>query len=708
MNNDEFQKKLFDTFKIEAAEHISTITNGLLQIEKEDKPARLKLAETLHREMHSLKGAARAVNLLEIEGVCQRVEEIFSAWKHDEAEIDVKCFDILHRILELLHHYLFNEPDKNFNFNSESEELIKKITHTNDHPQSTVPVTVQRNKEQSISYSDHSLQAIRISGNKLDQMLLKIEELLIGKLITKSHVDELNQLTAIIKSLKNDDNHLKFKKIENILLKLNDQFNKDAYHLNSLIDNALSDAKKMMTMPFSMILNSFPGMIRNLCREKNKEVNFILQGDDIEIDRRILDELKDPLIHLVRNSVDHGIEYFSQRGGKPAQGTVKIAISKIGEQDVDIIITDDGQGIDIEAVKQSAITKGYLAENEANTLEDSELLSLIYLSGLSTTRVATDISGQGLGMAIVKEKIDKIGGRITLNNHPGRGVEIKLTIPVTLASYKGVFVRVCEQLFVVPTMYLERIIRVQISDIKTVLGKNIISFSGQSIPLVKLHEILQMTNTRTEEASIISVFIICLNEKRMAFQVDEVQGEAEVLVKKLNKPLLRVQFVSGVTVLGNGIPVPILSTLDLMKAASTHTVIPVELSNEISDPIVPKTILVVEDSITTRILLKNILEMENYHVMTAVDGADAWRILNENTISLVMSDIEMPNMNGFELTARIREDEHLKDLPVILLTSCEKKSDKEHGLDVGANAYILKSQFDNTHLISVINRMVSV
>lgn len=734
MSTDLLKKKLLETFKIEAEEHLQSIVTGLLQIEKNPTSSEcIKTAEILHREAHSLKGAARAVNLLEVELICQTVEKIFSSWKKNELKPTSQQFDVLHKTFNMLKQVV--SKAQNTTNVIDNKIVSETISNLNKLFQTDTPAVVsepisEKTELNSLSSSDYStlMQTVRISSLKLDSLLLKTEEMLSVKLIMHKYVNEFAKINESIKVWKNEWNKIlhdnssqsvnnflnsgfdRIKELDNSLTVLRTEFAASGRQFNTLIDGLLYDAKDMVMLPFSILLGSFPTMVRNLSREQEKEINFILSGVEIKIDKRILDELKDPLIHLIRNSIDHGIEKPHERQNKNPQGTIKVRVTQFNGNEVEIIISDDGYGIDLNAVKKSAIKQGFLSQSEAQVLSDQEIISLIYLSGVSTSPIITNVSGQGLGMAIVYEKIERIGGHIEIKSQYNSGTEIKLTLPLSLTTFKGVLVRAANQMFVLPTAHLERIIRIRSEDIKTVENKDTFILDSTSISLVKLHDVLGIAKQPEKyiKQKYLPVAIIQIGNDRAAFQVDEIYGEQEILVKKLNKPLLRVKYIAAATILETGVPVPILNANDLIKAVIRDAIpLRTQLVRSDEEIIENKTILVVEDSITTRMLLKNILEMVGYTVITAVDGADAWHLLKEHAIALIVSDVEMPKMNGFELTKNVRADKKLANLPIVLVTTREAPEDREQGIEAGANAYIIKSHFDDNNLVAVIKRLIS-
>jgi two-component system chemotaxis sensor kinase CheA len=429
------------------------------------------------------------------------------------------------------------------------------------------------------------------------------------------------------------------------------------------------------------------------------------------LDRRILEEMKDPFIHLIRNAIDHGIEKSEVReqNGKTRRGVIQVNVSQLEGNRVEVVIADDGAGIDPARVGEAAVSRGTLSEKEAGRLSESEMLALIFQSEVSTSQIITNLSGRGLGLAIVRERVEKLGGSISIVNKPQQGSAFRILLPVTLATFRGILVRCGERLFILPTASVDRVLRISRNEVVTMENKETIGLDGQRLALVRLDDVLELRGAREEgqKADYLLVLVLASAEKRIAFSVDEVVNEQEVLIKNLGKQLLRVRNVAGATVLGTGSVVLVLNVADLVKSAVHLTPGAARETLAEGDAEAGKgSILVVEDSITSRTLLKNILESVGYTIKVAVDGVDAYTLLKTEKIDLVVSDVEMPRMNGFDLTARIRSDKRLAEMPVVLVTGLESREDRERGIDVGANAYIVKSSFDQSNLLEVIRRLI--
>lgn len=719
----DFLKKLLATFKVEAAEHLKAMTSGLLELEKvSDAEREREIIETVFREAHSLKGAARAVSQSEIEAVCQSLESIFATWKRSGVARSPEIFDLLHQASDSARKLLLSvesapAPSEKGQIAQLLQRLenVSKGTGHGDRGSAEVQPPTPDTRPLALALDD----TIRISTAKLDSLLLQAEELLSAKLAASQRASQLREILGLLVDLKKEwgkkgeflersDNRIT--PVESKLTNLSRLFDQDHRMLGRMADDLLADMKKVLMLPFSVVLELFPRLVRDLSRDQGKEVELAIQGAQIEIDRRILEELKDPLIHLVRNCIDHGIEKSEERTRKkkPPQGTITIGISQKNGGKVEILVSDDGAGIDTLKVQDAAIRLGLLSPEQAGKLQYEELLSLIFKSGVSTSLIITDVSGRGLGLAIVREKVEKLGGAVSVESRRDTGTAFCLVLPLTLATFRGTLVKASERLFILPTTHVERVVRVKKEEIQTTENRETIQLNGRVLSLVHLADALELARKKTDDGQGRAQAVVLSSAgEQIAFLVDEILSEQEVLVKTLGKQLSRVRNISGATALSTGEVVPVINVLDLMRSA-------VRISGPaVERAVVPakeearkQSVLVVEDSITARSLLKNILEAAGYEVRTAVDGVDALMQLRTDAFDIVISDVDMPRMNGFDLTTRIRGDKKLAELPVVLVTALESREDRERGIDAGANAYIVKSSFDQSNLLEVIGRLI--
>jgi two-component system chemotaxis sensor kinase CheA len=650
--------------------------------------------------------------------------------------------------------------DKNNFDNFISNEKSGKITDSEVKPEKESSfkseIVSEKNEfEDSVKTIDMSAseklmktETVRVAINKIDSLFHQVEELLLTKLsylhLTEGLKSILEKNEEFDKKISNIKNELRFvKKIcenrdsglsapeRNSIQKFVEFYESyfDLYyksnfelfniyktamndsHSNSLlIENLLDEAKGILMLPISTVTDVLPIMVRDLSVNLDKEIEFKIEGNDTVIDRRILDEIKDPLIHLIRNSVDHGIETPKEREAikKSKSGLLELNIKQISGDKIEIVIIDDGKGIDTQAVLKSAVKKGLITEESASELNELQIFELIFKSDISTSPVITDLSGRGLGLAIVKEKIEKLGGTITLKSEKGKGSTFRLVIPLTLSTFRGVLIRLSEMEYIVPTIEVERLVRINSNEVKTVENKDTITVDGEVIPLMSLKSILGVTSNKyiKSEKLFITAFISNYSGSRVAFIVDDILNEQEILVKNLGSQLANVKNIYGATVLGSGKVVPILNIKDLLEASEVISSKVMDTAQQTAEKPEDKKVLVVDDSVTSRILIKDILESTGYQVKTAVDGVEAFTLLKSEEFDLVVSDVEMPRLNGFDLTAKIRADKSFAELPVVLVTALASKEDREKGIEVGANAYIVKSSFEQSNLLDIIGRLI--
>lgn len=802
---EEFLKRLHATFKVEAAERLKSLSAGLLDLEKSPSPeARATIIETIFREAHSFKGAARSVDRGDLEAVCQALESALAGLQRGAVVVSPDLLDTLHRIVDALdlalangEHVLTREqvlalvqqlavpangtpllqrdvpietpvlsavdgPPENGGSSGQTEESIPINTNAvraEEVPVSRGPFDTAQDRRleapsatlSTIATVERPLAAetVRVSAAKLDAVMRQVEGMLAAKLSTAQRAMDLRNarggydywkkawrkvrsetrhltrpvdktgtagnghhqasVTALLQFLDWNEHHIK--ELENELAGITAAAEHDRRAIGGMVDNLLDDMKQVLMLPFSTLLETFPKMVRDLSRACGKQVELVIQGGDVEIDRRILEETKDPLMHLVRNAVDHGVEApeVRARQNKPATATVTITVAHVESGTIEVRVSDDGAGIDPGMVRNAAIRQGRVSPEEANRLNEQEAAALVFRSGVSTCAMVTDLSGRGLGLAIVREKVERVGGSVVMESHPGAGTTFLLLLPLTIATFKGVLVRAATRDFILPSASIERVLRVLPGQINTVENRETISFNGNTVALVRLDEILELTRAEQDgaTAAFLPTLVLRAAKQCLAVRVDAVLGEQDVLVKSLGRQLARVRNIAGAAVSGAGKVVPILHVPDLMKSAFKRSAaIATSPAANGNGKVKQPSVLVVEDSITSRMLLVSILQSAGYRVTAVVDGMEAWTLLHTEDFDVIVSDIEMPRMNGFDLTTRIRADAQRADQPVVLVTSLDSREDRERGIDVGANAYIVKSSFDQSNLLEVVRRLI--
>lgn len=491
---------------------------------------------------------------------------------------------------------------------------------------------------------------------------------------------------------------------------LSRQYVQDTTQMALVIDELDQEIKRVRMLPFNTIIGPFGRMVRDLAKDANKEVVLKIVGGETELDKRVLEQIKDPLIHLLRNAVDHGIELPAKREalGKPRSGAITLSAEQMGNNII-VSVSDDGAGLDIELIRLALTRRGV---PDVQSMDEADVVETIYQSGISTSLIITDISGRGVGLDVVRRNVESLHGQIDQVWTVGDGTTFRLSLPLTLTSSHGLLVRASNQLFAIQFNAIVRIADIALDEIITLEGHDTVIYDGRPLTLVRLNDVLGLPSAGVRNAGKrIPYVILAAAERRMAFAVDELVDEQEVVIKGLGKQLSRVGGILGATVMGSGEVVLILNVADLIKLAMRGKKRSIfEAAEETAlaaETRARRRILVVDDSITTRTLEKNILEAEGYIVQLAIDGEEALSaIASEGVPDLIVSDIIMPRIDGFELTRLIKDDAQTAHVPVILVTSLDSPEDKARGIEAGADAYIVKSSFDQNNLLETIEQLI--
>jgi two-component system chemotaxis sensor kinase CheA len=757
--SDKMLKELMATFQAELQEHLDTLSKGLLSLEQNPAPdERSNLLTNIFRAAHSIKGGARAVNLKDIETIAHRIEDVLVKIREGGLSLTPAHFDHLlsaadaigtamaaHLRGEQLSDGLITPVlDRLDNIvSSSSQTPVSKDTESLPAPPHATPPPQAVKEQQPIgSRPIRADETIRVRTTKLDALMDGLSELLVmqmrmEKLLSQvktlqertvdwqkkwlkarpqcnrlrrqnPNLDKMD-LTPIFDFLEKNEEELKALSIDlNMLL---NRSTHDSNHLQLVTENLQTGIHSARMLPIATLFNQFPRMVRDLGHDQGKEIVLEREGQETEVDRQALELMKDPLTHLLRNAVDHGLEGPEERlaSGKPRQGTIRLRAEQRGTNLV-LTVSDDGRGIDLDAVQRAALERGLVSSGKIADLSEREVVDLIFHSGLSTARQITDLSGRGVGMDVVRKNLEQARGSIRVETRPGLGTTFILTLPITLTTSQVLLVRVAGDTIGLPMMNVERILHVDVKQIGTINGHPAIYAEGHPLSLISLANALklpEMEQSLPSDAKIPAV-ILSMAEMRIALRVAGFLSTQQVVVKSLGGQLHRVRNIAGAAILGDGQLVTILNVSDLMKSIQAKP------DTSWAPSIVTKEVkrwrvLLVDDSITTRALEKHILESAGYEVLAAADGQEAWELICKNESGLpdlVVSDINMPKMDGFALTQSIKSDGRYSRMPVVLVTSLESSQDRLHGMEAGADAYIVKSTFDQRELLETIERMI--
>jgi two-component system chemotaxis sensor kinase CheA len=481
-----------------------------------------------------------------------------------------------------------------------------------------------------------------------------------------------------------------------------------AWALRQLGGQLRHDVRRVRTVPAEGLFQGFRKMVRDLARDEGKEVDFRVSGLDLEADRAVLQALKDPVMHMLCNAVTHGIEPAEKRCDKdksPA-GLVGLSLEAVGNH-LRVMVEDDGRGVNARDVAAVAVRRGLLSEAEAEAATPDELARLVFRPAFSTARAVTGAAGRGMGLSVVYEAAARLQGEATVAPRDGGGTVFTLSVPLSVSTHRLLLVSCRGQTYALPVHAVERLLRVRVSDVTSVEGRPLLLLQGQPVALRTLAALLDLGEVAVSAADdLLAVAVLRWGPRRVAVAVDGFLAEREAIIKDLDAPADRVRKLAGGLLLEDGSIALVLNPAELLltlKPAGRAP--PLRTAPPPSEKKAP-TVLVVDDSLTTRTLEKSILEAHGYRVRLAVDGVEALDRLRAEPADLVLTDVQMPRMDGFRLLEEIKKDHRLAHLPVIVVTSQGRQEDQERGLALGADAYVVKRKFDHEELLSTIRQIL--
>ncbi len=579
----------------------------------------------------------------------------------------------------------------------------------------------------------------RIALWKLNKLLRESEEMLIFKQISEQHLDDLRDFRTLSKQLKEqvqhlektskDQKHADMAKTE--LQELAEKFSKLCTEMEqalvaksrrqqteqrlcfNMVDGFIDSVKSMLMQDFSSLLSIVPKLVRDLSRELKKEVDLEVFGTEIEIDRRILEEIKDPLIHLVRNSLDHGIELPEQRlaKGKAAKASLRVGASQDESGQVQLVIMDDGKGINADKLKSVALRDGVITAEEASRMTENEAIELMYRSSVSTSETVNEISGRGLGMPIVRERIHELGGRIIVESKLEKGTTFIIKLPTKLSTFRGIQVTASKQSFIIPTLNVHYAGRIMRTDIKQSAGKNIATINGQLVSIQNLADVLRikpLEENRSRLRQYQQLLVLESNTQRAGFLVDEIMHEHEVLVRGLSYPLVRVANVAGATILGSGQVVPVLNIADLMETsakaswADEKLMQALQKDHEQAKKVSRAPIFLVDCQNTSMIILKGMLESEGYNVHAFESNEAALAGLEGHSPMLLLKSSELPETEESGLASWVRKNERLKNLPIVFFGTHNFADGEQFAAKSGGNGYFSRVNINRRMILELI------
>lgn len=537
-------------------------------------------------------------------------------------------------------------------------------------------------------------QTIRVDVKRLDSLMNLIGELVLGK----------NRLIKIYNDVEERYEGEKFL----------EELNQVVASVSMVTTDIQLAVMKTRMLPIGRVFNKFPRMVRDLSRELGKNIELVISGEETELDKSIVEEIGDPLVHLIRNACDHGIESKEERiaAGKKEQGTVELKAYNEGNHIV-VEITDDGKGMDPATLKAKAIEKGIIGEREADTMTDREAYSLIFKAGFSTAKVVTNVSGRGVGMDVVKTNIEKLNGIIDVDSTYGEGTTLKLKIPLTLAIIQSLLVGVQEEYYAIPLASVIETVRISQDEIYTVENKSVLRLRNEVLPLVRLADIFGVDSV-FDNSEQTYVVVIGLAENKIGVIVDFLIGQEEVVIKSLGSYLKGTEGIAGATIRGDGRVTLIVDIAAMMQMAKQVKVSVTKLAQENEKKKEKNSpsdynVLIVDDSMTDRAIMKKSLKPLGISVSEATNGMEALDIVKngDKAFDAILIDIEMPKMDGYTLAGEIRKYAKFKNLPLIAVTSRTSKTDRMRGVESGMTEYITKP-YSPEYLMNVVKRNINL
>ena len=683
---------LQETFQAELHEVHQSLIDDLLALEKiKSKDALEDILKQLFRYSHNIKGAAASASVKSVAVMAHRLEDLFTEWRNTHHFPDKKqissCLSVVDNLLLALNmEYAGKSVDVDLYLAPliGGKSILKKMDKVADGEYIKLPLA-------RIEHVSAKANEFIIYQLKLANWFKEIEHLL------KEHGpinDEQVELSSIIKKLAMISNdHGSF-------------LGEFARAVQGLQD----ELKAMRMLPVSTLLTPLVRTVRDLASTLAKSVDLQVEGGEIELDKTILDAIKDPLQHLIRNAIDHGVESDLKRKklGKPIPAELSIRMSQRSGK-IELMVSDDGQGIDREKIKKQVVSKGFYKKDEVDQWDDRQLLDCIFISGFSMQNKITEISGRGVGLDVVKTNIEKIKGTIHVETKQGHGSSFILSLPLTLATTRGVFFKLAEHIFMLPTLALTALYAINASDLTLVDNQYVFIVENKPVSVKMMHGIL-----KTESASpainctYYGLFVEHLAQ-RCVFLVDAIMDEHDCVIKPLPHPYTQLEQYIGVTLTGDRELVLVLDPHKLMNLSQLddHACFnqPAD-STRAAVKVIKKRVLIVDDSLTARALCTNALEAVGYEAINAINGKRAWELIQKDAFDCVITDILMPELDGFTLTQRIKQHEKYKHIPVIIVSLLDSTEDKQRGLEAGANAFIVKSEFDTHALIDIMASLV--
>jgi two-component system, chemotaxis family, sensor histidine kinase and response regulator WspE len=720
-DNDLSNFSMLDLFRTEVETQVAILNEGLLALEKD--PSAIQVIEKLMRAAHSLKGAARIVQIEPGVKVAHALEDCFVAAQKGKIVIRPEHMDvILEGIDFLMRTGSIKEEELAKWLNEQSahtEQLVNKINGLTSGTQQQVkpaePTSAEIAKTKEVD-----ARTVRVHAENLNRLLAYAAETSVAANTLQNFVDSLRllrtqqkELLSAVALLQESSKQTAIKEvieeIANRAEQIQHQIGAKYSELETFSRRAMNITKRLYRevldsrmRPFREGVEGFPRMVRDVSRKLGKKVHFEITGKSTKVDRDILEKLEAPLNHLLRNALDHGIEAPEERiaAGKPEEATLLLEVRHAAGM-LHIRIVDDGRGINYSRLREKLLEKKLITPEMAEKLSEQEMLEFLFLPGFSTTDEVTEFSGRGFGLDIVYNMVREVGGNVQAFSKTGEGTTIHLQLPLTLSLLRALMVEIAQEIYAFPLARIDKTLFIHDDEMMLKDGRMFFQLDGVEVPLVSAGQILQLEQMPTN--GVRSVILVSETVNKYGIIVDRFLMQKDLVVRPLDQRLGKVKDVHAASILEDGSAVLILDLQDMIRSIN-------QLLNHGESQAVTtaerKRILIVEDSLTVRELERKLLENHGYRVDAAVDGMDGWNALRHATYDLVITDFDMPRLNGLELIQRIRSDPKLNRLPVIIVSYKEREADRSAGIEAGANQYLSKGSFHDRTFINAVMELI--
>jgi two-component system sensor histidine kinase and response regulator WspE len=728
-------------FRQEVDEQSARISQLLLRLEQE--PERLDLIAPVMRAAHSIKGAARAVRLEPVVSLAHALEDRLSAAQRQTQSVDEALIEYCLATVDLLRD--FARAGSNDVLEARLRGLLSQANPVAPgapappppspavHTSTTMPPepVAARTLTPAPTYiaAEDGDPVLRIKASLVGRLIALAGTGVVGAHRLRPFADRQQRLRQTVAQLGRlvDDLHHRLgaptpgTAVGADLGELRRQIASARQHTQSWIDDFTDYARESFDLnerifqaasltrlrPFRDLVLGYPRMVRDLARQLGKRARLTIVGEGLEVDRDVLEKLDAPLTHLLRNALDHGLEPVAARvaAGKPEEGQLRIwATHRAGMLAIDI--SDDGAGIDLGRVRARLIDSGRLSADAAAALSDQALREHLFAPGFTTRSEVTEVSGRGVGLDVVRESVERLDGSVRLTTRAGHGTTFHLLVPISRAVTRALAVRSAGEVYAFPSLRIDRVVRGERADVVSEEGLQYLPLAGRNIGLVPLAELLDLGVTRSHGERL-DVVVVEHQGRLVGFVVDEFLGEYDLATRPLDARLGRVADVGAVALLTDGTPVVLLDVDDLMRSALGRERASLSASESgPGDGGRRKRVLVVDDSISVRELERQLLAGRGFEVEVAVDGVDAWTRLRDESFDLLITDVDMPRMNGIELTRSIKQDPRLRALPVVIVSYRDRPEDRRRGLEARADSYLTKSDFQDESFLKLVHQLI--